>query len=54
MLRIMAGEVSDHYLRKASYDKLFIESRDTPTRSDDEEKVVVISLGVRMEGTDIS
>lgn len=49
MLRALAGEVSDHYLPEAFYEKLFTQAVGNPTRSADEEKVLAISLGLKIK-----
>lgn len=49
MLRLLAGEVSDHYLPEACYENSFTQSKNTPIRSDDEKKVLAMSLGLRMK-----
>lgn len=46
MLRVLAREVSDHYLPEAFYEKLFTKAEDNPTRSVDEEKILAMSLGL--------
>lgn len=48
MLRVLVREVSDHFLPEEFYEKLFTQSKDKSTRSDEEEKVLAISLGLRM------
>lgn len=49
MLRILANEVSDHFLPEAYYtDKTFISATDSPPRSAEEERVLAMSLGLRL------
>lgn len=49
MLRVLAKEVSDHYLPEVFFDKLFTQADGNSTRSADEEKVLAMSLGIRMK-----
>lgn len=48
-LGVLAGEVQDHSLPEAFYEKLFTQSKDTPTRSEDDEKGLAMSLGLRVK-----
>lgn len=48
MLRCLAREVSDFYLPEVFYDNLFKKGEVSPARSDDEETVSGMSLGLKL------
>lgn len=49
MLRAFVREVTDSELPEAFFENSFTESKGAPARSDDEEKVLAMSLGLRMK-----
>lgn len=49
MLRVLASEVSDNFLPEAFYtDNTFTRATDNPARSSEEERVLAMSLGMRI------
>lgn len=53
MLKVLAGEVSDYYLPEAFFEKLFTQVEGNPTRSADEEKLLAMSLGLKIRDEEI-